>query len=320
MEISQRLLNERIQFLYNRNYSENTIQNYTLDLKLFVNFLKIENKVFSVSMENITQKNIESRKTYLANVKTPKNSIYYQKKSTISPATIQSKITAIKSFLKFMNLIYEMGIDYRKIETKRIKSDYIECINDTEFWELMDYVEKTEKYKINALRSELLINIGYTSWLRLSEILSLKVGEIEKGETRIIGKGNKARWVFFTPSTKNILERYIIERENPIPRTGKVERKSDFAFISHNSWYDFWNPIRKNTICEIMKRYSDGLNIGKRITVHCLRHSYATKLLESGMNIREIQELLWHCDIQTTENYCHVLKSNLKEKVNKIFI
>ena len=61
------------------------------------------------------------------------------------------------------------------------------------------------------------------------------------------------------------------------------------------------------------------MNIWKRITVHSLRHSYATKLLENGLNIREIQELLWHKDIQTTEWYCHVLKSNLKNRVSSIF-
>lgn len=68
-----------------------------------------------------------------------------------------------------------------------------------------------------------------------------------------------------------------------------------------------------------MKQISDALDIGKRITIHSLRHSYATKLLESGLNIREIQELLGHSDIQTTQNYCHVLKSNLKTKVENIF-
>ena len=61
------------------------------------------------------------------------------------------------------------------------------------------------------------------------------------------------------------------------------------------------------------------LGMNKRITFHSLRHSYATRLLESGMNIREIQELLGHVDIQTTQNYCHVLKSNLKNKVMQVF-
>jgi integrase/recombinase XerD len=68
-----------------------------------------------------------------------------------------------------------------------------------------------------------------------------------------------------------------------------------------------------------MKKYSDNINLNKRITVHTLRHSYATRLIENWMNIREIQELLGHSDIKTTENYCHVLRWSLKEKVWRIF-
>jgi len=166
---------------------------------------------------------------------------------------------------------------------------------------------------------QLLCNIGYTSWLRLSEMLGLTVADIKKKETRIIGKGNKPRRVFFTESTEELLEEYLIERWKPIPRTWKKEKKSDYVFISHNSWYDYWNVIKKETVCWIMKKYSDLLNIWKRITVHSLRHSYATRLLESWMNVREIQELLGHADLKTTQWYCHVLQSELKDKVNQIF-
>lgn len=319
MYITNELLEERKQFLINRDYSKNTIENYLQDMKLFLNYLRLETLVYTVEENDITLAKIEKWKTYLSWVKTPKNSIYYWLKNTLSKSTIQSKIISIKSFLKFLNLIYEKGLDYKKIETKKIKSDYIECITEEEYKTLFDYIWKSERYKINALRMQLLVNIAYTSWLRLSEILGLTVEEIKKKAVRITWKGNKTRRVFFTNSSEEILEKYLEERKKPIPRTWLTERKSDFTFISHNSWYDFGTPIKRNTVCEIMKKYSDNLNIWKRITVHSLRHSYATKLLESWLNIREIQELLGHKDIQTTENYCHVLKSNLEKKVSQIF-
>ena len=125
----------------------------------------------------ITIKNIEGWKTYLSKIPTPPTSIYYTMRPTISPQTIQSKITAIRSFLKFINLIYDTGLDYRKIETKKIKSDYIECITEKEFRLFMNFIWDYEHYKINWLRSQLLVNIGYTSWLRLSEMLNLKVND-----------------------------------------------------------------------------------------------------------------------------------------------
>lgn len=319
MYITQELLNERKQFLINRDYSGNTIDNYTTDMKLFINFIRLETLGYTVEENDITLGMIERWKTYLAGVKVPKNSIYFWIKPTLSQATIQSKIVAIKSFLKFINLIYDCGLEYRRVENKKIKSDYIEVLTDAEYKTLFDFIGNYERYKINALRMQLLVNIGYTSWLRLSEMLNLTVEEVKSKETRIIWKGNKARRVFFTNSSEELLREYLEERNKPIPRTWRVENKSDFVFISHNSWYDYWNPIKKNTACEIMKKYSDAIDIGKRITIHTLRHSYATRLLESWLNIREIQELLGHSDIQTTENYCHVLKSNLKQKVNKIF-
>jgi site-specific recombinase XerD len=193
-------------------------------------------------------------------------------------------------------------------------------LTDEEYQIFFNYIWEFEKYKINSLRMQLLCNIAYTSGLRLSEILSLKIEDIRKSETRITWKGNKTRWVFFTWSSQSILESYLEEREKPTPRTWKTVIQSDFIFTSLNIGKYSWKPMKKNTVCERIKKYSDELNIWKRITVHSLRHSYATRLLENGLNIREIQELLWHCDIQTTETYTHVLKSNLKNKVNQIFI
>ena len=319
MKITNELLLGRLQHLENNQYSENTIENYFTDVKLFLERLKNKNTILTVSSDDLTLIEIENRKTTLSKTLTPKNSIYYTVRPTLSQATIQSKLTAIKSLMKYLNVFYNEWIDYRKIETKRIKSDYIECLTDDERRIFFRFIWDYEKYKINWLRSQLLCNIAYTSWLRLSETLSLKIDDVKKWECRIRWKGNKTRRVFFTQSTEQLLDDYLHEREKPIPRTWITEKYSDFVFISHNSWYDFWTPIKKNTVCEKIKKYSDMLGMNKRITFHSLRHSYATRLLESGMNIREIQELLGHVDIQTTQNYCHVLKPNLKNKVMQVF-
>lgn len=319
MQITNEVIFNRKEWMLNKEFSINTIQNYETDVKLFLNYLRLEKLGYTVATNDITLSKIENRKTYLRETPTPKNSIYYTIKPTLSQSTIQSKLTAVKSLIKYINLFYDEWLDYKKIETKRIKSDYIEYITENEFLNLKNFIGDYEKYRINSLRMQLLCNIGYTSGLRLSEMLGLTVDEIKKKETRIVWKGNKPRRVFFTDSTEKLLEEYIEEREKPIPRTWKKENKSDYVFISHNSGYDYWNVIKKETVCWIMKKYSDLLNIGKRITVHTLRHSYATRLLESWMNVREIQELLGHCDLKTTQWYCHVLQSELWKKVSQIF-
>lgn len=319
MKITNEITLNWLRHLQLENYAENTIGNYFTDLKLFLEFLMQNRGVESIDSDEIQLIDIDEWKQVLHNTMTPKTSIYYAVKPTLSQATIQTKLTAIKSFMKFLNYYYNTWLDYRKITTKRIKSDYIECLTEEEYNTFLNHISDYETYKINALRSQLLCNIAYTSWLRLSEILGLTIEEIKSKETRITWKGNKTRRVFFTPSTENLLEQYLEERSKPIPRTWIQEHQSDFVFISHNSGYDYWNPIKKNTICEKIKKYSDTSDLWKRVTVHSLRHSYATKLLENWLNIREIQELLGHCDIQTTQGYCHVLKNNLSEKVSQIF-
>ena len=318
MKITNNLLIERMERMENKPFSDTTIERYFMNFKLFMEWWN-RNIGTTMSSKNLTLREIEKRKTALNKMPAWKTSIYYTKWTTLSQQTIQGKLTAIKSFLKYLNYYYDEGMDYRKIELKKCKSDYIESITETEFELFMNFIGNYEKYKINALRSQLLVNIWYTSWLRLSEMLSLKVGDIQKKEIRITWKGNKTRRVFFTPSTENILENYLEERAKPIPRTWIKEKWSDFVFISHNSWYDYWKPIKKNTVCEKIKKYSDWLDLWKRITIHSLRHWYATRLLENGFNIREIQELLGHKDIQTTEWYTHVIKSSLKNKVSTVF-
>lgn len=319
MKITNKLLLERLQHLENSQYSVNTIENYFTDVKIFLERLRNKKKVDTVCVENLSLIEIENRKTTLSKTLTPKNSIYYTVRPTISQSTIQSKLTAIKSLLKYLNYYYDEWLDFRKIEIKKCKSDYIECLTDEERYTFYNYIWTYEKYKINSLRMQLLCNIAYTSWLRLSEILSLKIEDVKKSETRITWKWNKTRWVFFTNSSQELLENYLEERSKPTPRTWKTVIQSDFIFTSLNIWKYSWEPMKKNTVCERIKKYSDSLDLWKRITIHSLRHSYATKLLESGFNIREIQELLWHCDIQTTEWYCHVLKSSLKNKVSLVF-
>lgn len=179
MKITNEIVLGRMQHLENNQYASTTIENYFTDLKLFLEFMKHEYQVISVDSENIGLNQIENRKTTLNRTLTPKTSIYYMVKPTISQATIQTKLTAIKSFMKYLNYFYNEGIDYRKIETKRIKSDYIEYLTEEEFHTFQDFIGDYEKYRINALRMQLLCNIGYTSGLRLSEMLNLTVNEVK---------------------------------------------------------------------------------------------------------------------------------------------
>jgi len=140
MQITNELLFNRKERMLNKDFSINTIMNYETDVKTFINYLRLEKLGYTIDTNKITLIEIEKWKTYLRNLPTPKNSIYYSVKPTISQSTIQSKLTAVKSLLKYINLFYDTGLDYTKIETKRIKSDYIEFITENEFRLLESFI------------------------------------------------------------------------------------------------------------------------------------------------------------------------------------
>ena len=127
--------------------------------------------------------------TELNHTKPPRTSIYYSIKTVIAPSTIQWKISAIKSFLHYINSVYETWLDYEKIEQRRVRSPMMSVLTDEEFEQLYNIIPKVEKYKINILRSQLLVKLWFTSWMRLSEMLSLKVEDIRAWKVRIVWKG-----------------------------------------------------------------------------------------------------------------------------------
>ena len=319
MELTNTLVTGWASRLVNRRYSQYTIKNYIADFSMFMEFMQNRLWVLNIRDDDISMKMIEDWRTELNQTKTPRTSMYYSVKPFISPSTIQSKITAVKSFLRYINSIFNTWLDYQRIEQPRVRSPLMDVLTEDEFEQLYNIIPKIEKYRINALRSQLLVRLWYTSWLRLSEMLSLKVDDIRAWKARIVWKWDKERWAFFAESVQELLEEYLIERTKPVAWTWKTEKDYPDVFISHVSWYTFWRPLKKVTVCELMKKYSDALNIWKRITCHSLRHSFATRLLEAWVNVREIQEFLWHSDLTTTQSYCHVLTSTLVDTHKKLF-
>ena len=319
MELTNTLVTGWASRLVNRRYSQYTIKNYIADFSMFMEFMQNRLWVLNIRDDDISMKMIEDWRTELNQTKTPRTSMYYSVKPFISPSTIQSKITAVKSFLRYINSIFNTWLDYQRIEQPRVRSPLMDVLTEDEFEQLYNIIPKIEKYRINALRSQLLVRLWYTSWLRLSEMLSLKVDDIRAWKARIVWKWDKERRAFFAESVQELLEEYLIERTKPVAWTWKTEKDYPDVFISHVSWYTFWRPLKKVTVCELMKKYSDALNLWKRITCHSLRHSFATKCLRSWVNVREIQEFLWHSDLTTTQTYCHVLMSDLESKHKLLF-
>jgi integrase/recombinase XerC len=159
-------------------------------------------------------------------------------------------------------------------------------------------------------RDKALILAMYSGGLRISEAASLNLKDMahDFSTARIIGKGNKERQVFFSGEAKEALLAYLPVRITRI----KAEHPTDRLFISCKG-----NPISVPGLRWIITKYSERSALDKNIHPHSLRHSFATHLVNSGCDVRVVQELLGHASISTTQRYTHVNMERLKKVYQK---
>ena len=140
-----------------------------------------------------------------------------------------------------------------------------------------------------------MLELTYASGLRLSELCQLKLQDISWGDQqlRVLGKGNKTRLIPFGTQAKNTLQTWLSQRET------FLKGPNEFVFISKKGL-----PLSPRAIEYRFKKW--GIEHGIHLHPHMLRHSFATHLLESSGDLRAVQELLGHSDIQTTQIYTHL--------------
>lgn len=113
-------------------------------------------------------------------------------------------------------------MDYRKIKVPKVYSQHYDYFEEDEIEQILDSVRISEKYLINRVRSELIVVLGFTTGMRLSEMLSLTVRQVLSGSISVLGKGKKERFINFLPICQDLLKKYLEIRKQPTPRTGKV--------------------------------------------------------------------------------------------------
>ena len=160
-------------------------------------------------------------------------------------------------------------------------------------------------------RDKALILVMYSAGLRISELvsLSLKKTEADLGGARIIGKGDKERYVFFSDEARSALAAYLPLRAERIARAGSKAAAPDGSLFINKKGA----PISVPGVRWIISQYSDRSGLDKSVHPHALRHSFATHLVNSGCNVRVVQELLGHSSISTTQRYTHVDIERLKK-------
>ncbi len=293
-----------------KNASKHTIRCYLSDVIDFFLFLQKEDILFN----NVSTQDVRNYFLNISGVNLDKNQV--QKK--IKPTTQKRKISSIRTFYHFLLKQDIVQNNPVRISLPRLPRLLPENFKNYELQKLFDFFEtqiKTEKENIFKLallyRDRCIVEILYSSGMRISELLSLHIQDVVinnnknsdpifKEELKIKGKRNKERYVYLGSYAIQSLKDYFLYRHYLKPDT-------TFLFINRTG-----KPLSDRGVRDRLKIYQYLLKIFK-IHPHKFRHSFATDLLNEGLDIRIVQELLGHSHISTTQIYTHLSKSKIKE-------
>ena len=264
----QKQLDQTERELRIRNYSQKTIKSYLYGLKEYFAFKK----------SNFEILNIESIKDFLL----------WAEKGNISPQTRNLFLSAIKFY--YRNVVKANG----KIEIRSAKKNKSlpVVLSRGEIGKILKAIKNT--------KHKLLLSLAYGAGLRVSEVTSLKIQDIDLAELTIHvkqAKGQKDRITVFP-------EKLLADIQNLIT----WKDKNDFLFSSERG-----GKLTTRTAQKIFENSLKKSGVKKKATFHSLRHSFATHLLENGVDVRYVQELLGHQNIRTTQRYTQVTNPSIKK-------
>ena len=165
----------------------------------------------------------------------------------------------------------------------------------------------------SGYRNRVILELLWATGMRVSELSNLNFGDLnlEENEIRVFGKGAKERIVLVSERAKNYLQQYINSARNLIVTYGNADSviNDNTPVFINKSGYRLQNKTIRNVINEVVQK----IELPKHVTPHVFRHSFATKLIENGADLRVVQELLGHAAISNTQIYTHVSMKHMKE-------
>ncbi len=235
----------------------------------------------------------------------------YEAAKTINARSQSRFISGLKSFFNY--LIFEK---YREdnpvdvVETPKLGRALPPTLSTQEIDKLVAAIDRSS---LEGQRNVAIIETLYGCGLRVSELIGLQLSNLffEEGFIKVLGKGNKERYVPLNPHTEKFLKLYINEVR---PLQKPKEEASDTVFLNRRG-----SGLTRAMIFTIVKQLAAAIHLQKNISPHSFRHSFATHLLENGADLRVIQQLLGHESITTTEIYMHLDRSHLAEVLETYF-
>ena len=287
-------INSFLDYITNeRTYSYHTIRSYKNDLKNFSEFLnKYDCKL---NIVNIDRSAIQF---YIQSIS----------KKKLTGKTLQRKVSAIKSLYRFLS--DREIIDYNiseLIELPKADKKLPNLLSQKEIDKLMQLPDLNT---VVGLRDKSILEILYSTGLRISELISIKLDDIniDNKVIKVFGKGSKERYVLLGKEALNSLSDYL----------NNIDTKSEnsiFLYPAVNGNVD--KHISQRTMFNIIKKYLIMISNNEKLSPHSLRHSFATHLLDNGADLLAVKDLLGHEDLSSTQIYTHVNIGKLKNIYSK---
>ena len=269
-----------------KKYSNNTIMSYIKDLNKYNDYIK-------KNILNVTKNDIVSF-------------LEYERKSKKQERTINHDLIVIKNFYKYLEKEGEIKTNPSiNIETPKLKKSLPHVLSVSDVDKLLD-INLTDKY---SYRNKAMLELLYSSGLRISELVNLKVQDIDLIDNiiRVYGKGSKERIVPIGDYASKYINIYIKEYRSEFIK----KQINDYLFLNSRG-----EKISRQAVFKIIKQLLREKNLNTNFSPHTLRHSFASHMLENGADLRSIQELLGHSDISTTQIYTHISNKIIKDNYN----
>lgn len=275
---------------YQKKYSENTISNYKRDIKNYQNYLNDKN----IDYKNISYQEIQDYLLYLYNLKYSKSSI-------------NRVLSSIRGFYKYIcreNVIRVNPFDNVSSLKKDKKLPNYLYTNETE--RLLNVEEKDTP--INE-RNELIIELLYDTGVRVSELVSIKLCDINFSSKtiKVLGKGSVERIVMFGEYGEEKLKQYIDNGRKVL----LCNKQNDHLFLNTHG-----GTLTDRSVRNILNLLTSKAKINSHITPHTMRHTFATHLLNEGAELTTVKELLGHKNLSTTSIYTHLSKEHIRNVVS----
>ncbi|VEH23000.1 Tyrosine recombinase XerD [Chryseobacterium nakagawai] len=277
---------------FERNFSDNTLDAYVRDIKKLKDYA--EEDLENIGPDSIGYENLQE---YIFNLS----------KQKFSERSQARWISSIKAFFKFL-----LEDEYREDNPAALLEGPKLGLYLPDTLSLPDINKITAAIEVNTdlgRRNQCIIEVLYGCGLRVSELIDLKISNINFKEQyiKVHGKGNKTRFVPLADYTAELLESYIKE----VRSKGKINKKyEDTLFLNSRG-----TSMSRVIVFLIIKELTDKAGVNKKISPHTFRHSFATHLLQNGADLRYIQEMLGHSSITTTEIYTHLKTEELRDVI-----